>query len=357
MNGTDIATLRLNNQRIAASEFTRPADVVAWFGAIQAQDYLGALWAVGKRCQQATESSVEKAIADKTIVRTWPMRGTLHFVAAEDARWMLELLTPRVQSRLAGRMRQLELDGVVMSRCRKLIGEALQGGNQLRRDAIYKLLEADGIVTAEQRGIHILGQLAQEGLICFGARQGRQPTFTLLEEWAPDSRRLRREEALAELAKRYFTSHGPATRADFIWWSGLSTADAKTAIEFAKPYLVGEEFDGQSYWMSSALPVSKTRSSAAHLLPSFDEYTVAYIDRTAVLNPSYNRQVNTGNGIFSPIIVIDGQVMGSWKRTLKKDTVVITPTPFESFRKTQTQAIAKAAKGYAEFLEKKAVLP
>jgi hypothetical protein len=356
MKKSDIPNLRLANQKIAFSNFTNPAEAVAWFGAVQAQDYLGALWGIGQRCKQATEKSVEKAIADKTLVRTWPMRGTIHFVASEDARWMLELLTPRVQSRLAGRLRQLEVDEAVIARSRKLFGKALQGGNQMRRDALYRLLEDAGIATADQRGLHILCQLAMEGLICFGARQGKQQTFTLLDDWAPDSRRLQRDEALAELAKRYFTSHGPATLHDFIWWSGLTTRDAKAAIELAKSYLVGEEIDGLSYWLAPAHPMRKINSSAAYLLPPYDEYTVAYIDRTAVLNPNYNRQVNTGNGIFNPIIVYRGQVVGNWKRSIKKDKVEISLTPYETFNEEENQAIAGAADRYAEFLEKTAVV-
>jgi hypothetical protein len=356
MKISDIANLRLSNQQITATKFSNPADVVGWFGAVQAQDYLGALWAVGQRCNGATEASVEKAIADKTIVRSWPMRGTLHFVAAKDARWMFELLMPRVQSRIEARSRQFELDKAVLARSRKLIIKALRDGNQLRRDAIYKLLEEEGISAAAQRGLHILIHLAHERLICFGARQGKQPTFTLFDEWVPASETIERDEALAKLAKRYFTSHGPATLRDFIWWSGLTTSDARKAVELAKPQLVQEVIEGQSYWLASAGSLPKPKSPTVYLLPPFDEYTVAYKDRSAVLDPAYNDKVNTGYGIFSPIVVLNGQVVGSWKRAIKRDKVELSPTLFISFAEAEMQALGSSAGRFGEFLNTRAVL-
>jgi hypothetical protein len=356
MKNSDIANLRLSNQLLTHTQFTTPADVVAWFGAMQAQDYLGALWAVGQRCKEATEASIEKALADRTIVRSWPMRGTLHFVAAKDARWMFELLMPRVLSRIDGRLRQFGLDAEVLARSRKLIIKALQGGRQLRRDALYGLLEAEGISTAAQRGLHILVCLAHERLICFGVRQGKQPTFTLFDEWVPAAKPMARDEALAELARRYFTSHGPASLQDFIWWSGLTTSDARSAIELAKQQLVQEVIDGQSYWLASTVPALKANSPSLYLLPPFDEYTVAYRDRNAVLDPAYTKQVNSGNGIFSPIIVLNGQVVGSWKRAIKRDKVELTSNLFIPFTKVQKQALNASANRYGGFLNTPAAL-
>src|SRR5215207_8083432 len=239
-DGLDIADRRLRNQRIAGVGFERPGDVVAWMGAVQAQDYLGALWALGLRMKTATEEAVEQAIAERAIVRTWPMRGTLHFVAPADVRWMLELLTPRVLAGRKARYRQLELDQKDFDRSRDLLVRALEGDRQLTRDALYEKMEAAGISTGGQRGIHILQRLALDGLLCFAAREGKQPAFALLEEWVPAARMLDRDEALAALAERYFTSRGPATLQDFTWWSGLTVADAKTAIELAGPRLQRE---------------------------------------------------------------------------------------------------------------------
>ncbi len=263
----NIARQRLYNQRIAGSSFEQPGDVVTWLGAVQAQDYLSALWAVGLRMKISIERDVEQALADRAIVRTWPMRGTLHFVAADDVRWMLELLTPRVIAGTATRYKQLELDAATFSRSRIVIERALQGGKALERRELYEVLQAAHISTAGQRGIHVLARLAQEGVICFGARAGRQQTFVLLDEWVPQSRRMEHDAALAELTKRYFSSHGPATLQDFVWWSGLSTADARVGIELAKPHLTRARVGEIEYWMAPDMPARRAKTDNAHLLP------------------------------------------------------------------------------------------
>src|SRR5262245_43986279 len=186
MTKSDIARLRLHNQRIAYATIEKPGDVVAWLGAVQAQDYLGALWAIGLRMRNAVEADIERALADRTIIRTWPMRGTLHFVAAADIRWMLELLTPRIAANNSQLfLRYFDLDESAFARSKDLVARALQGGRQLTRNAMYKMLEAGGVSAASQHGRHILWRLAQDGLICFGPREGKRQTFVLLDEWAP----------------------------------------------------------------------------------------------------------------------------------------------------------------------------
>jgi Winged helix DNA-binding domain len=330
--------------------------VVRWLGAVQAQDYLGSLWAIGLRMQNATEETVEQAIADRTIIRTWPMRGTLHFVAAADVRWMLTLLTPRIVAKSRWRLKQLELDHSVFARSRKTLMRALQGGKQLSRNAMYEALEAAGITTAAGRGLHILWQLAQEGFICFGAREAKHPTFALLEEWAPAAQAKERDAALAELASRYFNSHGPATLQDFSWWSGLTMADARHALEMAKSHLVQEVVKGRTYWLSSSVRTAKDGQPTAHVLPAYDEYTVAYKDRSAVLDPLQAKRASTGNGIFNPIIVINGHVVGTWKRRLEKRSVVITPNLFTSLTKADRHALVMAAGQYGAFLKARVAL-
>jgi len=275
----------------------------------------------------------------------------LHFVAAADARWMLELLTPRVVENNARRLlRQFDLDEAALARSKDLVARALQGGKRLTRTAMYEALETGGVSTAGQRGLHILWRLAQDGVICFGAREGKQQTIALLDEWAPKAKRMGRDEALAELAKRYFTSHGPATLQDFTWWSGLTTADATSGLEMAKRSLAQETINGQTYWIAEAPPATKDSSPTAHLLPAYDEYTVAYKDRSAALNPKYSKLPNYGHGIFNPTIVVDGQVVGTWKRTLKKGALVITPSPFTKLKRAETHTISEAASRYGKFL-------
>ena len=281
--GGTIAQQRLRTQRLIGPGFAAPADAVRWFGAVQAQDYPGALWALGMRTKGATEASVEHAVATRTIVRTWPLRGTLHFVAPEDVRWMLTHFAPRTIGRAVLRFRQLELDARVFARSSALFVKALEGGRQLTRPKLYARLERAGIATGDNRGLHILWRCAHDGLICFGAREGRQQTFALLEEWVPRAKTLDRDEALAELARRYFTSHAPATVQDFTWWSGLSAADARRAVEAAgagAPYLAAGTFAPRT-----AAPRTSHLPPHVLLLPPYDEYTVAYRDRSAALDP------------------------------------------------------------------------
>jgi hypothetical protein len=351
MQAEDIGLHRLVSQHIAHPTFERPDQVVSWLGAVQAQDYAGAQWSIGLRLPDATDADIERAVADKTIVRTWPMRGTLHFVAAKDVRWMVELLTPRIVAGAAARRRQLELDDAVLAHSREVLIAALQGGNCLPREALYLVFEEAQISTARQRGLHILWELAHEGLICFGPRQGKQYTFALLDEWLPGAKRLNRDEALAEMALRYFTSHGPATVQDFMWWTGLTARDARFGLEAVKDQLVREDVDGRSYWMSASGLEVQGRQPPVHLLPGFDEYLLGYRDRSAVLDSTSRGHVVPGdNGVFNPTIVIDGRIAGTWKRSVSKGAMNIAYSPFAPLRDVQTRAIAVAAERYARFL-------
>jgi hypothetical protein len=343
-----IALRRLHSQLLTTNARRTPHDVVSHLGAVQAQDYLGALWAVGTRMQTATESDVEAALTERSIVRCWPMRGTLHFVAAEDARWMLELLAPRVLTRHRPRLqREFDLDPKTLRRCGRLVEKALAGGHALTRQELYEVLEERGITTGDSRGLHILFALAHESLICFGARRGTQQTFVLLDEWLPAAKPKPREEALAELARRYFGGHGPATLADFGWWSGLTAKEAKEAIALTE--LQQEVVDEEPMWFASVPDVSSL--SATRLLPPFDEYTVAYKDRSEIVDSAFAKQVNAGGGMINAVVVIDGQVTGNWKRTLRGTSVEITVSSFRELTPPETSAIEREAERYAAFVQ------
>lgn len=357
MTDTSLPRLRLANQLISNPVFDCPEDVVRWMGMVQAQDYLGALWAVGLRLPVAAELSIEQALAERKIVRTWPARGTLHFVAAADVRWLLELLASRALTKVTGRQRQLGLDEITFSRSRDLVARSLQGGKSLTRPALIEALEAGQISTDGQRGIHIVARLAQEGLICFGPREGKQQTFVLMDEWVPPAKQLTREEALAELARRYFTSHGQASLKDFAWWSGLTLTDVRKAVEFATPDLVQAEIDGQSYWQARTVSLIPADPPFAYLLPPFDEYLVGYTDRSAVIEPQFLMMVNAGGGLLNPTIVVDGQVLGTWKRTLKAKSVVVSPQWFTAPTTAQKDALSFAAQRYGSFLNLPVILP
>lgn len=353
----NIARLRLHNQQIATQRFRRPGEVVSWLGALQAQDYAGALWSIGLRLPDVAQTDIEKAIATREIVRTWPIRGTLHFVAAADVHWMRELLTPRIIARSALRQRQLELNATIFARCEKIFLKALRGGAQLTREQMLALLEKARITTAGQRGYHILWRLAQEGLLCFGPHAGKQPTFTLLDEWIPTDGRMDQDASLAELARRYFTSHGPATLQDFIAWSALTTTDARHAIHLAASQLAEEKVGAKIYWLSSETVSAPQKSSTAYLLPGFDEYLLGYRDRSPSLDSRHAGKVcPSANGMFISTVVIDGQILGIWKRTAKAASLTITLIPFAKFGTPALRSIQLAAKRYGKFLAREVIV-
>lgn len=349
MEQTTIALRRYASQRIVPQAAGGPGEVVRQLGAVQAQDYLGALWALGARTPDTTEAQVEQAIAAKELVRTWPMRGTIHLVPPADVRWMLKLLTPRVAQRTQARHRQLGLDATALAAAEGVLVAILAGGRAVPRPALFEQLEAAGIATAGQRGYHILVHHAQAGLICFGPRAGKQPTFVLLDEWLPPAPEPSREEALAALALRYFTGHGPASLSDYVWWSGLTVADAKAGLAASAGRLARAECAGQSYYFADAEGTGD--EGQVFLLPPFDEYLIGYRDRGASLDAAHSHMVSPGaNGIFHPIVVHGGRVVGTWRRTLKAERVVIGFSPFAPWGASLWPMVETAAARYARFL-------
>lgn len=347
----NIASVRLSNQHISHPQFDSAEDIVRWMGAVQAQDYSGSLWAIGLRLKDNIETDIESCIRERKIVRSWPMRGTLHFVAAEDLRWMLQLLAPRVIKRAASLYRQAELDNKVFTKSRKILSAALAGGKQLTRNEIYAIFDRAKISSANQRGLHILGYLAQQGLICFGPRNGKQQTFVLIDEWLAPTKAIEREEALAKLTAAYFRSHGPATINDFAWWSGLTLAEVKIGIQLAGVGLIEEKILGQSYWM---VPQKKqpTTTRNVFLLPAFDEYLVAYKDRSLAFDSQYVAEVKSlGNGIFTSPLIVNGRMVGVWKRSFVKEHLLIQTNTFEPLSKPVVTAVATAARKLGKFLQ------
>ncbi len=353
----DIVQQRLHHQQISQHTFTTPSDVVAWMGAMQAQDYTGAKHAIGLRLLNATDADIEQALVSKTIIRTWPLRGTLHFVAAADLRWMLALMGSRLIAGNARRYKELELDEATLLRSNDVLLNALMDGKQLTRKALLAILEQNGISTKGQRAPYLLQRASLDALICQSIMQRNDPTYIAIDDSLPGTKSLTRDEALAELAKRYFTSHGPATLQDFVWWTGLPTGDARAGLESVKDELVQESIDGQIYWLNPSTPTLHKESASLYLLPGFDEYMLGYRDRSAILDAEdATKVVPGGNGVFKPTIVSNGRIVGTWKRTIKKDVVTVTPEPFTSLTDDETQAFAAAAYRYGEYMEMPVIL-
>ena len=324
MTTREVLQTRLHLQGLDTPRFRTPAEMVRYFGAVQAQDFFGSLWAVGQRVMNATEQSVEAALNDGTIVRSWPMRGTIHYTAPGDLRWMLDLLGERAIAKSALNQRNVGLTRKDFTKSRSILEKELQGRRLVERNELYDILERRKIDTKNTRGLHIIGQMAREKVICFGPRKGKQPTFVLLDEWIPATRELSREEALAELSSRYFKSHGPATVHDFAWWSGLTIADATRGMEMAR----GIDFDRHE----------PRRKPVVNLLPCYDEFFIAYKERENV------------KIIFSPTIALNGQTIGTWKRTITKKGVSIKTKLFGKLSKQVSVALQKQLDRYADFI-------
>lgn len=350
MTTPQLLQIRLQNQQLSRQQFKTPGEVVEWLGAVQAQDYLGALWSIGMRLPKAIESDVEKAVSDKTMVRTWPMRGTLHFVSPKDIRWMLKYLAPRVHSKIGSVFRREGLDAKQFTRAMKLWEKALAGGKCLTREEMYEVLEKGKLSAKGTRGLLMLGYAAQEALICFGERKGKQQTLVLLDEWLPEKgAELSREEALARLAEIYIRSHGPVLVEDLAWWSGLTKTETTSAINSISDRLASEKCGGKTYWFFPSKEI-KSKSICA-LLPTYDEFGVAYKDRNPIIHKTDVKRVG---GFFTSGIMHNGQITGVWRRELEKENVDIDIKPFAPYSAAQKKALTSTIKDYSKFLQRKA---
>ena len=344
-----IVSERLHNQRLSSPGLKQAVDVVRWLGAVQAQDFAAAKWALALRMRTATDAAIEEAYNDGQILRTHLMRPTWHFVAPDDIRWLLALTAPRVNARAGPNYRKYELDAAVFKRTNKILTNALKGGKHLTRAELRAALNRSGIAADDIiRLVHIMLRAELDGVVCSGPRRGKQLTYALLDERVAAAGVLTRDEALAKLTARYFTSHGPATLQDFVWWSGLTTSDAKRGVEMIDSHLKKELVNDSSYWLPRSKPAP--RSASVYLLPAFDEYNVAYKDRAAVVDLNGDKPQLSAWDLLGPTVIVDGKVAGNWKATLARQAVTMTVTPARTLSKSEKLAIIKAADRYAAFL-------
>ena len=350
----DLLRGRLVNQKLAGSTFRHPAEVVSWLGAVQAQDFPAAKWAIGLRATGLTEAAVERAYDQGSILRTHVLRPTWHLVAADDIRWLVALTGPRVTARLGPRHRYLELDDRTVARSRAALTRALQKGALTRREAGEMLQRARIHVTPE-RLTHLLVLAELEGLVCSGPLRDRQTTYALMDQRVPAAPPVGRDEALARLAARYFLSHGPATVADFAWWSFLPLGDARAAIDRAGPAVPRDAVVAKA---GPGRTIARRRPSGATawLLPDFDEFLVAYKDRSAVLG----RVPIDPRDTLTHTVLIEGRAVGSWKAgrparlsraaAAARPTVSVAVAPRVRLTRSDWASIRQAADRYARFL-------
>ncbi|WP_339816221.1 winged helix DNA-binding domain-containing protein [uncultured Imperialibacter sp.] len=356
MDNSFITMARLANQRITRNRFESATQLVSWMGAMQAQDPYFIKWAVGSRLSGATEQDITKALDEGSILRTHALRPTWHLVAPEDIYWMLELTAQNIKVAAKSRQKELGLTPQILSKSNRLIEQKLEVGQHMTRQDLLAGFEEEGISLKENRSSHLLMWAELEQVICSGVSQRGKHTYALLDQRVPKKVLLSKEESLARLALTYFKSHGPATEADFCWWSGLRAGEARRALEMVRHQLGSEKFDEQVYWFDSDTVEAVEKTKSVFLLPSYDEYYISYKDRTAALPSVHNSKAISNNGIFSPVIAVSGQVKGTWKRAIKKETVFIETKLFEAVSKSTLKLIEVAAQRYAKFLNKKMVI-
>jgi hypothetical protein len=353
MKSVEIPSLRLFNQMIEGRSRRTLHSVISTLGAIQAQDYAMAKWAIGKRLPKSTEETFDKAFASGELLRTHLLRPTWHLVAATDIRWMLRLTAPNIKASMRSRHKDLELTDPVVRKCNNIFEKALSSRKALSREALAHLLEKSRISTrGNNRLSHILLCAELDGVICSGPPVGNKHTYALLNDRVPTHSTLTREESLAELARRYFESRGPATLQDFVWWSGLKAKDAAHALELITSDLLSESLNPTVYWTSNSGSRMKRVSLKTHLLPAFDEFLIAYRDRSAVIGGLHLKRAVSSNGIFYPIVVIEGTVGGLWRRRTEKSRIAVEITFFQKPRRGLLDALESERQALADFAGK-----
>jgi hypothetical protein len=339
---SELISRRLDNQRLARPVPADPRAVVSWFGAMQAQDFPGAKWAVGLRAKTLTDAAVQRAYDEGDILRTHVLRPTWHFVAREDIRWLIGLSGPRLLAGMAWRHRQLELDARTVARSRAALARALEGGD-LTRGAIADVLRRARIHVTPERLSHLLLIAELEGLVCSGPVRDRRLTHALMDRRAPAVPAMDRDQALARLAGRYFRSHGPATIADFAWWSGLALRDARSAIEMAGGALAGDAVMAGAG--RAVTPAGRLRSRGAWLLPNFDEYLVAYKDRRAIVGEGVDPR-----DTLAHTVLLDGCAIGNWRARRNGAALRIVVAPRRRLTRDDVTRIGRTGRRYAAFL-------
>jgi len=354
-----MASLLLTATPPEAAGVSDVADVVTWFGAMQSQDLASGLWSLGARLPGRTQADIEAMLEDRQALRTWPMRGTVHLVPPRDARWMLDLMGSRALQGAAARRAYLGLSDADANRAVDVLGTALAGGGRLTRAQCVEALVAAGISTAGQLGYHLLWYASQCGVTCIAPNLGKEQTFVLLDEWAPEATVVDRDEALALIAYRYFRSHGPTTRQDFAGWTGLTAADAKRGIAGAGEQLVTVTVEGSEMILAAdavdsmgAAEVAPLGRDEVRVLPGFDEYLLGFKDRTLMIEPEHKQAIIPGgNGIFQPTVVRSGRVVATWKRSVRRASVVIDVKPLVRLAAADRTRVERSLQPYGAFVQ------
>ncbi|MEZ5104422.1 MAG: winged helix DNA-binding domain-containing protein [Draconibacterium sp.] len=355
MDFSEISNIRLASQHLTERKYTSLKEIADYMGAMQAQDYPMVKWAIGQRLSCISDKQVDSAINSAEIIRTHVLRPTWHIISPDDIYWMLDLTAPHIKSSTQSRHKELKLNEKNLSKIFKLIEKTLRDKNHLTREELYSIFHQAKIYTNDNRGAHILMSAELAGIICSGQIKNKKQTFALLNERVVRKKYLTRDEAIEKLARKYFTSHAPATLNDFIWWSGLPVKDARKSFEMLENEFVQETINDTIYLIPNSL-LSTPKMNSVLLLPAYDEFLISYTNRSASIVFEDQKKTISNNGIFRPTIAINGKISGIWKRTTKKDKVVIEIEPFKKLNKTQIQSIEKEVERLEVFWDKQTVL-
>jgi hypothetical protein len=333
----DVLHERLRNHRLIGPKLARPADVVDWLGAVQAQEFPAATWAVAQRMKSPSEAGVERAFDAGEILRTHLLRPTWHFVTPSNIRWLLALTAPRVHALNDRIYRRIGFDEATRRRSYRLLEKALEGGRSLTRDELRNEFERGRISTeGDLRMSYLMMRAELDGLVCSGPRKGTRFTYALLDERAPaPGIRFERDQALQELARVYLRSRAPATPHDFAKWSSLTLTEARRG------------FAGLGRARKPRTPA--VTGPVAHLLPVYDEYLGAYRDRSALAATTVGVHLAKLGNLLSSVVTINGRVVGTWRRPA---TASNRPqvTLLAKMNRAETRAIEAAIDQYERFL-------
>ena len=358
MTHQEISHHRLVSQKLLKTCSSSPQEIVQHLGAMQAQDYSMAKWAIGSRCE-ATEKEIEEAINSGKIIRTHILRPTWHFVAADDIYWMLDVSGPQVKRIILAETKKQGYDEKEFDKINSRIEKMLSGNNHLTRNEIiqelnFKKVPGEYILSP----VLIMMYAELDGLVCNGKMRGKQMTYSLLEERVskPKSSKLTKEEGLAKLALRYFESHGPATILDFSWWSGFPSTICKQTINAIELQLNSVEIEGQKYWFGKDYSPENSFRESVHFIAAFDEILISYKTREASILLEHQSKAFTNNGIFKPVILENSKVVGTWKRTIKKDHAKIETQFFNETESHKKAILFEGIKAFENYLETKIII-
>lgn len=351
MKPAELLHARLVSQYLIGKRAKNPTDTVRHLCAVQSQDFNGAVWAVSQRSSDEKAADFLTAFNRGDILRTHVMRPTWHFVTADDIVWMLDLTRDRLMGTFGYYFKKYDLNDALFRKTNAILAAELVGDRHATRKELGEVLAQQDIDVRDSiRLAHIFFYAELSGLICSGAVRGKEQTYALLSERAPRAITLDRSDALVELARRYFISHGPATLDDFVWWSGLTKRDAAFGLDGIKKDLQQTTIDNTTYWGPPSSNGDHD-ASKAFFLPNYDEYIVAYTNRDGLFDlATKDRLDSRQNPLFNNVLIMDGIAVGTWKKTIKNNTLTLSITAFRAFTTDETKQIHMAAMRYRDHL-------